>query len=151
MRNTVFQSNDWKVFLEGVEIPFISINVSSGKNGELSGSVEVQSSLLLMGLSPYAAIAIFFRDRAAPKKQQQSDVIERDYVLFAEGSVYEISTSKSADQRNTSLSFRGHLDTLIRHKKETYLECPTTSSPTYRPRHTYQLQMRKSVRPFLSS
>ena len=117
MRNTVFQSNDWKVFLEGVEIPFISINVSSGKNGELSGSVEVQSSLLLMGLSPYAAIAIFFRDRAAPKKQQQSDVIERDYVLFAEGSVYEISTSKSADQRNTSLSFRGHLDTLIRHKK----------------------------------
>lgn len=117
MRNTVFQSNDWKVFLEGVEIPFISILVNAGKNGELYGSVEVQASILLMGLSPYAALAVFFRDREASDKAQQSQSIEREYVLFAEGSVSEISTTKSADQRNVTLKFRGHLDTLDRHKK----------------------------------
>lgn len=117
MRNTVFQSNDWKVFLEGVEIPFINISVTAGKNGDLFGVVEVQASILLLGLSPYAAIAIFFRDRESPDKAKQTESIELEYVLFAEGSVSEISTSKSADQRNVSLRFKGHLETLDRHKK----------------------------------
>jgi hypothetical protein len=117
MRNTVFQSNDWKVFLEGVEIPFISISVNAGKNGELYGSVEVQASILLVALSPYAALAVFFRDRESSNKAQQSQSIEQEYVLFAEGSVSQISTDKSADQRNVTLKFRGHLDTLNKHKK----------------------------------
>jgi len=119
MRPTSFQSNEWKVFLEGVEIPFIRISVQSGESG-MSGTVEVQSSVILMSLSPYAAISIFFRDRVNRKISDdisEDQLTGNEYILFSEGVVSEISSSKSADQRTVTLSFRSCLDPLLKHLK----------------------------------
>lgn len=115
--STQFQDNDWVVFLDGVQIPYLSLSYSSGVNQVTQGTVIVEPDILLQYLRPRSVIAIFCKDRysAVTYGDRESELLN-GFFYVAGGEVMGLSYSKEPHGRSMTLSFASDLQLLDDHQ-----------------------------------
>lgn len=100
------QYSEWKIFLDGVEIPWQSFNVIFSKNSLTSASIVIPPDNSLKDLRPQSIVSVWFRERYAesqtPADGSQQDVLN-NFTLYWEGMLSATTYSKSGLQRNTTL------------------------------------------------
>jgi len=113
-----FQANDWLVFIDGVQVPFISFNYNVGVEIVPEGLLRLEPDSIITQLRPNAVISIFFRDNYSKSVDPaQPDLpIEDRYVYFGGGEVTSVQVTKQANSKTTDLTFTNELGILAQHK-----------------------------------
>lgn len=111
------QSNDWLVFLDGVQVPWQSIQYDCPTDRPASGTLILERDPALLTMRPYAVVALFCRDRyGATTFESPEDEIRRGYVYFGGGEVVAVSEQKQPHGRSLSVEFTSDLAVLDRHR-----------------------------------
>jgi len=105
-----FLYTEWKVFLDGVEVPHQGFTVTFGVDQTPQASIVLEPDPLLYQFRPETMVHIFCRDRFP---QELGDVKDEDaFTLYFEGYTVGIQHVKSPTQRMVQLSAVGILMTL---------------------------------------
>lgn len=107
-----FQSNDWLVFIEGVQVPFINFTYSSGVNMLPTGSIQLIPDALIANIRPNAVVSLFFRDPYAGADKP----IEDQYVYYGGGEVISVGVAKQPQSKSVTLTFRSELSAFAQHR-----------------------------------
>lgn len=117
MSNRVhLQSNDWLVFVDGVQIPWQSINYSTAMDRPANGSVVVEPDAVMASIRPNAVIALFCRDRYSDKQyDNDEDRILNEYTYYGGGEVTGVTEQRLPHSRGMVLHFESDLAILDKH------------------------------------
>ena len=113
-----FQANDWMIFLDGVQIPFIAFSFSTGRDAVPQGVVQVEPDSILTAIRPNAIISIFFKDNYldSTDPNQAEPSTEDRYIYFGGGEVTSITVDKKPNSKSTQLTFSHEMAILDQHK-----------------------------------
>ena len=110
------QSNDWLVFLDGVQVPWSRFDYDCQTDRPASGSLTLEPDVALTRLRPYATVALFCRDRYAETTfVSEDDELLRGYVYFGGGEVTTVTEHRQPHARGVTLTFESDLGVLDRH------------------------------------
>lgn len=98
-----FKYSDWRVFLDGVEIPHLGLSVSFSEGAVSQASVLLEPDALIMSFRPGALIHIWARDFYVKKDTPE----ERTYRLYWEGIYSGYQYTKQPTGRNISINGTG--------------------------------------------
>lgn len=107
------QSNDWLVFVEGVQVPFIGFSYSTGTDVPASGSLRLAPDSLMTNIRPHAVVSIFFKDRY-PEVDGELAVEDR-YVYFGGGEITTITVDKQPHAKGVQISFTNEMGIFDQH------------------------------------
>ena len=109
---------DWKIFLDGVEVPWIDWQVGTGVDTPGAGGVSLEPDRILASIRPRTMIQIFaYNDlKEIEAGLSEEDELKERYELFWEGEVGGHSHAKSPSSRVFQLSLQGLIATFDRHK-----------------------------------
>lgn len=105
----------WKIFLDGVEVPYLNFAVQVGVDSAGSASIELPPDPLLLQLRPRTVVHIFMLDEfenSGGDKMKDKQA----YKLFWEGEVEAIKDTKTPRARAFSIEAEGVLSILSRYK-----------------------------------
>lgn len=105
------QSNDWMVFVDGVQVPWMSFAVSFGVDTPMTGTLTLEPDGLLWDVAPGAVVALFFRDRyGAPGRP-----FGEEWLYYGGGEVTGVSDQRQPRARSMQLAFESDFKALRRH------------------------------------
>ena len=107
-----FQSNDWLVFIEGVQVPFINFTYSSGVNMLPTGSIQLIPDSLIANIRPNAVVSLFFRDPYVGADKP----IEDQYVYYGGGEIISVGVSKQPQSKSITVTFRSEFGAFAQHR-----------------------------------
>lgn len=111
------QSNDWLVFLDGVQVPWQSIQYDCVADQPARGTVFLEPDAALARMRPYAVVALFCRDRyGGTTFSSPEDEILRGYTYFGGGEVVSLTEQRQPHGRSVLVSFESDLALLDRHR-----------------------------------
>lgn len=113
MTQIQLQANDWLVFIEGVQVPFIGGSYSFGANQVAAGSLRLEPDSMLSSIRPHAVVTLFFKDRYP---DVEADEIEDQYIYYGGGEISSISIDKQPHAKGVQISFSNELSILDQHK-----------------------------------
>lgn len=109
---------NWKIFLDGIEVPWIDFQVGTGVDTPGAGGVSLEPDRILASIRPRTMVHIFaYNDlkEIEPGLSEEEELKER-YELFWEGEVGGHSHTKTPSSRVFQLSLEGVLSVLDRHQ-----------------------------------
>jgi len=98
-----FKYSDWRVFLDGVEIPHLGLSVSFSEGQISQANILLEPDALIMSFRPGALIHIWARDFYVKKDTPE----ERTYRLYWEGLYSGYQYTKQPTGRNISITGSG--------------------------------------------
>lgn len=107
-----FQSNDWLVFIEGVQVPFMNFTYNTGVDMLPVGSIQLIPDALIANIRPNAVVSLFFRDPYVGADKP----IEDQYVYYGGGEVTSVGVSKQPQSKSIILTFRSELGVFAQHR-----------------------------------
>jgi len=114
----VFQaeSAEWVVFIDGVQIPFLSLQLSSAIDQVSSGTVTVEPDPVMSLLRPGSVVAVFCRDLYDGKvfSERTTELLD-GFIYFGGGEVSSINNSINPQSRAQHIMFKSDLSYLERH------------------------------------
>lgn len=103
----LFVSSKWKIFIDGVEVPFQSFVVSFVTDANSSVTIEMDPDSLLLSLRAGSLVHIFARDTFRPSSDPTAQLstvqITDSYKLYWEGFISGIAHQKSVSSRSMSV------------------------------------------------
>jgi len=108
------QSNDWMVFVDGVQVPFIGFSTVVGVDQPMSGTLTLEPDALVLRIRPGAVIALFFRERY-PEVGAAPRALTQQWFYYGGGEVLSVQDQRGPKTRSMSLSFASDFTYLQRH------------------------------------
>lgn len=105
--NSALLSSDWKVFLDGVEIPHQGFNIEFVKNQLSRGMINLEPDFALVKLRPQTVVTIFANDQYPEDDinfASERDRVLNRYYLYWEGLTTGLTYSKSPTTRLVRLN-----------------------------------------------
>lgn len=116
MPNREFSSNDWLVFIDGVQVPFINLQMTFPMSGIASGVIALEPDILLTRIRPRSVVAIFVRDRfSAEEFTSKEEEVLGSYFYYAGGEVVQLADSREAQSRSTTITFESDFNIYAQH------------------------------------
>lgn len=105
--NSALLSSDWKVLLDGVEIPHQGFNIEFVKNQLSRGMINLEPDFALVKLRPQTVVTIFANDQYPEDDinfATERDRVLNRYYLYWEGLTTGVTYSKSPTTRLVRLN-----------------------------------------------
>ena len=114
----------WIVFIDGIQIPHLGLNLAFARNMYGTGTILVEPDPIVHEFRPNANVLVFFYDEFASgadvaKTRDGTAEAEdplNDYRLYFEGELIGVSHAKTPSARNMALSVAGQFRIFQRHK-----------------------------------
>jgi hypothetical protein len=104
-----------RCFLEGLEVPIISANVSASIGDIARASVEMIATQEILSIRPKTSISVFFLDDTTrPVSSSESGIPDKYYKILFSGEVSSISISKTSEGRVATLTCTDHFENMSR-------------------------------------
>ena len=107
MTSSGINYSDWKVFLDGIEIPHQGFQVSFIKNRPSDAQIVLEPDTVLKNLRPQSVVSIWFRDRVPDdditRKIDSEDDLLNSYILYWEGLTQGVVFEKGPESRSMRL------------------------------------------------
>ena len=114
----------WIVFIDGIQIPHLGLNLTFARNMYGTGTIMVEPDPIVHEFRPNANVLVFFYDEfasgeAAAKPSADSAEVDdplNNYRLYFEGELSGVGHTKTPNSRNMALSVAGQFRIFQRHK-----------------------------------
>ncbi len=109
-------SSDWVVFIDGVQVPFLGIVMSTFLDQIATVSIDLEPDYAVTLFRPGAVVAVFCRDEYDGKTfASRADELLDGFVYFAGGELASIEDAQEPQARYQRLVFKADIDHLARH------------------------------------
>ena len=117
MSRTAIKYSKWKIFFDGVEMPWMAFSVNVGVDSPGQATIHLVPDAVLLGLRPRTMVHIFmydeFEEGAGAIGSAAAD--KKVYKLYWEGEVDGISDTRSPQARAFTVTATGLFAILARH------------------------------------
>ena len=109
-------SSDWVVFIDGVQVPWLNITMSSRLDDVAAVMIDVEPDYVVTLFRPGAVAAVFCRDQFDGKTfSDRSAELLDGFVYFAGGELATVEDVQEPQSRYQRLVFKADIDHLARH------------------------------------
>lgn len=103
--------SDWRVLIDGVEVPHTGFTITFGRNLYANGQVFLEPDVVVMDFRPNSLIQFFFRDTTETSNNELDQ-----YKLYMEVESIGPTHNKTPQSRSMGIGFAGLFRVFARHK-----------------------------------